>query len=152
MRERSDILSALVRHGAPVANGGLFRVRRLGRHLPASLQAGNRIQPSAQGSNLALARGLFARSGRQYDLPVFRRQYAPISALAPVGRLAQTLRTRPGLLAQTLSKKRELTVPARLEWAGRKGVTPRVPHAATRHPIQTGSVRLSRPPRGPFFP
>src|SRR5258707_14026665 len=97
MRERSDILSALVRHGAPVANGGLFRVRRLGRHLPASLQAGNRIQPSAQGSNLALARGLFARSGRQYDLPVFRRQYAPISALAPVGRLAQTLRARGDL-------------------------------------------------------
>src|SRR5258708_34032117 len=104
MRERSDILSALVRHRAPVANGGLFRVRRFASDLPASVQAGNRIQPSAQGSNLALARGLLARSGRQYHLPVSRRQYAPVSALATIGRLAQAL-----------SKKRELTVPARLE-------------------------------------
>src|SRR5258708_20847234 len=109
MRERSDILSALVRHGAPVANGGLFRVRRFGRYLPASVQAGNRIQPSAQGSNLALARGLLARSGRQYHLPVSRRQYAPVSALATIGRLAQALRTRPDLLAHALSKKRALT-------------------------------------------
>src|SRR5580704_8984893 len=94
MRERRDIFSARVRHRAAVANRGLFRMRRFGRHLPASVQAGNRIQPSAQGSNLALARGLPAGSGRQYDLPVFRRQYAPISALAPIGRLTQTLRSR----------------------------------------------------------
>ncbi len=105
----TQIVSALPRYARfECQNGATFSLHAFDTVLPSQTvvyfecddldatyerlcKLGIEFNQASQRPDLALARGLPARSGRQYHLSVSRRAYPPISALALVRRFAQTL-------------------------------------------------------------